>query len=248
MREQHPGTDRELAQQRELRLGEVHQPAALGDPAPSEVDLYVSDRHDRGLGRARRRGPAPAERRVDPGQELLDAEGLGHVVVGAQVERADLVGLGPAGRQHDDADVGQLADVAAQLEPVGVGQHQVEQHEVRDAELECPLDGLTVLRDDHVVAANGQVRPDEVHDVLVVFHDQNDCLIRQPGIPPVPDDFRGCTTTSGGRGAPARYPGTRGKCRLGTPSAMCPRWPGWRGRATPDRSRRQTCRAMTRPD
>jgi len=110
-------------------------------------------------------------------------KGLGHIVVRAQVERADLVGLGPARRQHDDAYLGQLADLPAQLEAVGVRQYQVQEHYVGDAELEGSRDGIAAHRDDHVVAAHGQVGPDEVDDVLVVLHDQDDGLVRQSGTP-----------------------------------------------------------------
>src|SRR5678816_2254857 len=38
----------------------------------------------------------------DRGNELVHAEGLGDVVVGAGIETADLVGLLRARRQHDD--------------------------------------------------------------------------------------------------------------------------------------------------
>ena len=47
-------------------------------------------------------GVAPAQRGPQPGEQLVHAERLGDVVVGAGVERGDLVGLGLADRQHDD--------------------------------------------------------------------------------------------------------------------------------------------------
>src|SRR3954451_18105458 len=70
---------------RELDLGVVHP-----DGAADEVDREVA---------AAEEGPlalkleAVAERRADAGQELVDAERLGHVVVGPEVERLDLAGL-----------------------------------------------------------------------------------------------------------------------------------------------------------
>ena len=48
------------------------------------------------------RGGGPAERSAQAGQELVHAERLGDVVVGAGVERRNLVALGVADRQHDD--------------------------------------------------------------------------------------------------------------------------------------------------
>jgi hypothetical protein len=41
-----------------------------------------------------------------------------------------LVPLAAAGGDDDDADRGALADLAAQLEPVGLREHQVEQDDV----------------------------------------------------------------------------------------------------------------------
>ena len=66
--------------------------------ARSTVNEEVSTTGSIGV---RRRGAAP-DRGPQPGQELVHAEGLGDVVVGAGVERLDLVrGVG-ARRQHDD--------------------------------------------------------------------------------------------------------------------------------------------------
>ena len=42
------------------------------------------------------------ERHAEPGEQLADAERLGDVVIGASVERRDLVGLLAARREHDD--------------------------------------------------------------------------------------------------------------------------------------------------
>ena len=96
-----------------------------------EVDLEVAGERDRRrravAGRRRARAP---QRRRDPRQQLLDAERLGHVVVGAEVERGDLVAVAAARRDDDHADGRALAHLAAELEAVDVRQHQVEQDDV----------------------------------------------------------------------------------------------------------------------
>jgi hypothetical protein len=49
-------------------------------------------------------GTGPAQSGGDASQELLYAEGFGHIVIGTEVERRDLVMLAPSGGDHDDPD------------------------------------------------------------------------------------------------------------------------------------------------
>ena len=115
------------------------------------------------------RGPAAAQQGGDAGQQLVDAERLGEVVVGAQVEGPHLVLLAPPGRHHDDPDRGVGPDVAAQVEAVGAGQHQVEQDEVGLVVAHQVDDVLAGAGDEHGEAADQQVGPDQVDDVAVVL-------------------------------------------------------------------------------
>ena len=71
---------------------------------------------------------APAEQRPDAGQQLVDPERLRLVVVGAQVERLDLVALVLSDRQHDDGRRRPRPEPPADLEPVDAGKVQVEDH------------------------------------------------------------------------------------------------------------------------
>ena len=75
----------------------------------------------------------PAEHGADAREELLDVERLGHVVVGAGVERGDLVGLAVARGQHHDRNVAERAHPAQHLDAVDVGEPEVEQHDVGPA-------------------------------------------------------------------------------------------------------------------
>ena len=59
------------------------------------------------------------------------AERLGDVVVGADVERLDLVVGLLARRQHDDRDAARGPQPREHLDAVEVGQPEVEQHHVR---------------------------------------------------------------------------------------------------------------------
>ncbi len=81
-------------------------------------------------------GRRAAQYRVDARHELARRERLGHVVIGAAFETGDLVALLGPGREHDD---GQLAGFAValqrarELEAAHVGQHPVDEDEVRAA-------------------------------------------------------------------------------------------------------------------
>src|SRR5262249_49690123 len=46
--------------------------------------------------------PGPAQHRADPGEQLSQREGLGHVVVGAQLEAEYAIHLLSARGEHDD--------------------------------------------------------------------------------------------------------------------------------------------------
>ena len=71
-------------------------------------------------------GGDAAERGAEPGEELVHAEGLGDVVVGAGVEGGDLVAFGAAGRQDDDRHGGPAAEAADDVEAAHAGEAEVE--------------------------------------------------------------------------------------------------------------------------
>ena len=75
-------------------------------------------------------GRRPAHRGPEPGQQLVHAERLGDVVVGAGVEGGHLVGLGVAHRQHDDRHLGPAPQARDHLDAVDAGQAEVEDHHV----------------------------------------------------------------------------------------------------------------------
>ena len=71
-----------------------------------------------------------AQQRLDPRDELAHRERLGHVVVGADAEADEHVGLVVAGGEHEDRDRALGLDAAADLEAVDAGQHDVEHDDV----------------------------------------------------------------------------------------------------------------------
>jgi hypothetical protein len=67
---------------------------------------------------------------ADPGKQLARAEGLGEVVVGAELEAEDAVDLLALGGEHDDRHCQLAADLPCEREPVLAGHAHVEEHQV----------------------------------------------------------------------------------------------------------------------
>ena len=125
------------------------------------------------------RGGAP-EDRLHAGDELARVERLGQVVVGADLEADDLVDVLVAGGQHQDRNVGALADPAADLDPVDVGEHQVEDDQGRRRGLELRQRLVPVRRGPHQIPGVLEVERDEGRDRALVLDDQ-DALVGAAG-------------------------------------------------------------------
>ncbi len=91
-----------------------------------EVD---ADRTDLDHRLARR--PRATQDRAQAREQLADRERLGHVVVGAGVERGDLLVLVADGRDEDDRRLAPRPELAADLGAGAVRQQQVEHDRVR---------------------------------------------------------------------------------------------------------------------
>ena len=114
--------------------------------------------------------------RTDARHELARAEGFGDVVVGAQLEAEHAIHLGRLRGQHDDwKTLRRLGhpELAADLEAVGAGQHEVEHDERRALLRDLREGGLARLRFAHGVAVLLEVEANELADVLLVLHDED---------------------------------------------------------------------------
>ena len=87
----------------------------------------------------RRRGAA--QQCSHPGQQFARLEGLGQVVVGADLQADDAIGGLAPRREHQDRHRGgrprHLPDLAAHVQTVTIGQHQVQQHQSGDLAPQC---------------------------------------------------------------------------------------------------------------
>lgn len=140
----------------ELGGGEFDQGAIAEYLAGGAADQHVREAHLVGGGAEAR---LAAEHGLDAGQQLGQPEGLGHVVLGAELEAHDLVHLGAAGAEHHHGgEMARLAQVAEDLEAVELGEHHVEDDQVKRL---GAGEGQTVL----AVGGEGHVVPlgREVH-------------------------------------------------------------------------------------
>ena len=129
-----PAADHEEHEHAQLRRRETHAAAGHLDPAEVRVD----DEHAVLL-RARRRRRLPraelaAQQRVHPGAELSRGERRRQEVVGAALEGEHSVELRVLGREDEHSEVAELrvlAEAAAEGHPRHVGQHRLDDQQVR---------------------------------------------------------------------------------------------------------------------
>src|SRR5207247_8909650 len=118
----------EIAQEVELLASEPHLPARAEGLAAAQANAHVAEGE---LLELLPRAGTP-QHRANPRQELAQAEGLGHVVIGAQLQSLDAIGFLAAGGQHDDGNVEPLgAQLAADVPAAHARHHDVEKEQVR---------------------------------------------------------------------------------------------------------------------
>lgn len=150
----------------ELLGGEHDLVAVHQHPAGTSIDLQAAGGAPVRLGG----GLAPTGDGTNSGHQLAEAEGLDHVVVGAQLEAHHAVDLVAPRRQEDDGHVGQGPHPPAHLVAVDVGQADVEQHDVGNG----GGDGLPAGGDvGHLEALPLETSHQRCGDGLVVFHQED---------------------------------------------------------------------------
>ena len=89
-------------------------------------------------------------------EQLADAEGLGQVIVCACVQRSDLVLLVLADREDNDRDLGPLAQLPGDRNPVRVRQADVENDQIGPILDHSGNRSAAVLRFEHQVIMSGE--------------------------------------------------------------------------------------------
>ena len=155
-----------------LVLGEAGVAAGDVDAVLAVVDGEVARGEDAGIGHG---GCAVGRARVADGgadarEELLGAEGLGEVVVGAGVEGLDLIALVAAGGDDKDGDLRPFADAAEDGHAVHVGQAEVEDDEVGTVRGDHGVGHRAGAGHEDVVAVGGEDGLHEAADGALVLN------------------------------------------------------------------------------
>src|SRR3954471_2395033 len=142
---EHPaGARGEGHEQLELRVGEVHLLAVGRHPAAGEVDPQPVVRQL--VWALARRDRCAAHDRPHPRHEFPDGEGLGHVVVRTELQADDPIYLVVAGGKHYDGHVALRPDPPYDLRAIELGEHDVENDQVRLVHLERFERGFPIAR------------------------------------------------------------------------------------------------------
>ena len=142
-------------------------PVDRGDVAePVEGELSVAQHVEPG-------GAAPAVERADPRQQLVEAEGLGEVIIRAGVEAPhDILGGVERGEHEDRGRPALPAQLGGDLEAVLLRQHDVEQDDVVVVDMRQHRGLVPVGGDVHRVSFLLQSLFNEARDLPVVFDDE----------------------------------------------------------------------------
>ncbi len=134
-------------------------------------------------------GVRPPADSAHPGKQLVHRERLGDVIVGAGVQRLDLVGAVGAAGQHDDRRVGPPPQALNDLHAIQVRQAEIQDHQVGGifrGQLECLGAGPGGV---HLVLPHPQVDPQRAEYLrLVVDHQHGrhgtslSCQLPRPGL------------------------------------------------------------------
>ena len=122
---------------------------------------------------APRRGIGTAQHGLDSRHERPRVERLRDVVVGAELEPDDRIDVVASRGEHDHGRLAAPADLAADLEPITLGQHQVEDHQVWIVARIQRERLLAITRRDDAEPLLLEVEPQQVDDVPLVVDDQD---------------------------------------------------------------------------
>src|SRR5439155_6530389 len=151
------------------------------DAAAFEVDDEILVADDPPPGRIREVAIGPSQEGADAAHQLAQAERLGQVVVGAELEADDPVDLLLASGQEEHRHLRAAGTQAAEdLEAVHAGQADVEDDEVRGPLEPFAEAVLAGARDGHLVALLGEGIFDPTRHRVFVLDDQDRCGHRRP--------------------------------------------------------------------
>ncbi|MNK99550.1 hypothetical protein D3C87_1199520 [compost metagenome] len=167
-----PGVGHQQPEQIKLGAGQFDAIVVQPGFAQGVVDHQRAELQTPLFFRDRLRGFTASQQRLDPRQQQARTHRLAYVIVGAQVEAEDLVGVVAARGEHQDRAVIAVTDLAANAQAVFTGQHQVEDHQVRLFLDDARRRQGAIALDRHAQAIGFQVVAGQFGQTLVVFDNQ----------------------------------------------------------------------------
>src|SRR5439155_19744651 len=176
----------EVAQQLELAVRERNRPVSSRRVLVQKVNRHSSQSYPADT------RPRAAENGPNARQEFLWIEGLRDVVIRAERQSFQFFCLPRAGGQHDDRDLTALPENRKELEPVAVGQGEIEHDEVWDDRPRLPDAGHAVGSDLDVISFGSEIVLKHEPQRRIVFDDENPVghrasTRREPDRTPGPD-------------------------------------------------------------
>jgi hypothetical protein len=169
-REDAPRLSDERRQELELGGREVDGSTAHAGTHLRQVDLDVAGPEDLGAGGASSR---PAEHRSHARHQLFGTEGFDQVVIGAELEADDPVGLLAPRREHDDGRARRATKLARDVEPVHARQAEIEHDQVgpvAPCAREC---GGSLAHHRHLESGDLEEIAQRARDLHLVLDDQD---------------------------------------------------------------------------
>ncbi|MNC38678.1 hypothetical protein D3C75_872970 [compost metagenome] len=114
---------------------------------------------------------------MNPGNQLHGAEGFRHIIVSAVIQPGDFVIELLHGGQHNNgsADAG-VPQLAAYLDAVQLGQHQIQYHQIRLKGMDSLKHGFPIHHTFHIITRLLQIEVDESGNGRLVIDNQDFCL------------------------------------------------------------------------
>src|SRR5579871_2480637 len=119
---------------------------------------------------------AVAQRRAQPRHQFTDAERLIDEIVGAEIERLDLLGFAVARGQHDDRHVRPFARTPDHFLAVAVGETKVEHDDIGRVGGDAPHSFRRCARGDELVAIGLECGLEKAEDRRLVVDHEHACL------------------------------------------------------------------------
>ena len=173
--EDSPRVSQERFQEGELGPGQVDRPRSAQHLARLSVQDQIGELQTarRGVGRIRDR-PGAADQRPEPGQEFVQGEGLGEVVVGPSVEPVNPVTDRIPGSQHQDRHVVPCRPkTPGRLQTVETRHHHIHNHSVGSQHGESGQRLHTVVCRADLVTGVLERSLERVPDSLIIVDDQD---------------------------------------------------------------------------